>query len=74
MNGHEMHVERLLAYRGNGLEHRKTKRDVGYEYTIHHIQVKPVGITGVDHLYLMAQVGEVGGQQRGGNQYRHLVP
>ena len=63
LNNHEMYVQRLLAYLGNGLDDGKAERDVRHKYTVHDIEVQPVGLTLVYHLHLPLQVKEVGGQQ-----------
>ena len=65
MDNHQMHIEGLLAHFVHGLEHRKTKRNVWYEHSIHHIQVKPVGLAAVYHVNLGSEIKEVCRQKRG---------
>lgn len=57
---HKVDVEGLGAHLANGFYHREAERDVGHEDTIHHIEVEPVGLTLVNHLYITLQVNEVG--------------
>ena len=64
LHDHVVYVERLLAQRGNGLEHRETERYIGDEHTVHHIQMKPVGLTTVYHFKITVEVQEVGCKQR----------
>ena len=39
LHDHEMHIQRLLDQRTNGLEDRETKGDIGYEDPVHHIDM-----------------------------------
>ena len=57
---HKVDVEGLGAHLAYGFYHREAERDVGHEDTIHHIEVEPVGLTLVNHLYITLQVNEVG--------------
>lgn len=57
---HKVDVEGLGAHLAHSFYHRKAERDVGHEDTIHHIEVEPVGLTLVNHLYITLQVNEVG--------------
>jgi hypothetical protein len=45
-----MYVERFLADLCYGLKDRESKRDIRNERAVHHVQMKPVGLTAVDHL------------------------
>ena len=63
MYNHKMHVERLLALLSHSLDNGEAERDVGYENAVHNVQMKPVGLTVVDHLDVLREVDEVGRQQ-----------
>ena len=72
LHNHKVHVEGLLAEAGYMLKHGKTEGDVGDKHAIHHVEVEPVGLTAVDHIYIACQVGEIGSQQRRGNHRTHI--
>ena len=50
------------------LHHPRADGDVGDEMAVHHVDVDPVGAGLVDRADLLAEPGEVGGQDRRGNQ------
>ena len=60
MLNHEVYVKGLGAHLAHGFEHRESERDVGHEDAVHHVEVKPVGLTLVNHFYVALQVNEVG--------------
>ena len=59
---HQVDVERLLAVGPQRLHHVGSDRDVGHEMAVHHVDVDPVGAGRVDRPHLLAEPGEVGGQ------------
>jgi ABC-type Fe3+-citrate transport system substrate-binding protein len=59
VNNHKVDVERFLANLGYRLNDGESKRDVGYEDTVHNVEVEPVGIAAVDHLDVSLKVQEV---------------
>src|SRR3954469_17800835 len=65
---HQMDVERFGCVRAKRLHDRWTDRDVGYEVTVHHIDMNPVGARLVDRAHFLAEPGEVGGEDRGGDE------
>lgn len=67
LNDHVVHIKRFLTDFPYGLQNRETEGYVGYEDTVHDVHVEPLGFTAVDHIDIGLQVGEVGRQQRGGN-------
>lgn len=67
LNDHVVHIEGFLTDFAYGLQNRETEGDVGYKDTVHDIHVEPLGFTAIDHIDVGLQVGEVGRQQRGGN-------
>ena len=65
LHNHQVHIERLLADFGHGLDHWETKRDVGNEHTVHHIEMEHIGIAVVDHVDVARKVRKIGGEKRG---------
>jgi hypothetical protein len=59
---HIMHVERF----GTGLRYRlkdgEAEGDVGDERTVHHVEVKPVCLTAIDHIDVAVEMEEVGSE------------
>ena len=65
---HQVDVERLGAVRAKRLHHGRADRQVGHEMPVHHVDVDPVGARCVDRANLLAQLGEIGGQDRRGDE------
>jgi hypothetical protein len=65
---HQVDVERLGRMRAERFDHRRADRDVGDEMAVHHVDVDPVGPGRVDRADLLAQAGEIGGQDRRGDE------
>ena len=65
---HEMHVERLLRPGPDALDEARPERDVRHEMPIHHIDMNPVASGVVDRADLLAEAGEIGRQNRWGDQ------
>src|SRR5690606_15015110 len=61
INDHEMNVERLFGIMCNGCEHRKSKRNIGYKYPIHNIDMEPIRFALVDHRDVIIEMGKVCG-------------
>src|SRR5574344_16614 len=59
MNNHKVDIERFLTNFGHSFHHWKAERYIGYKDTIHDIQVKPVGLTPVDHFNVTLQIKKV---------------
>ena len=57
---HKVYILRYVA------DDRETEGDIGYEDSVHHIQVDVVALGGVQHLQGLAQTGEVRGEDGGG--------
>ena len=66
VNNHQVYVERLLANLGHGLQHGESETDVGHKDAVHHVEVEPIGFTAVNHVDVLAQIGEVGSKERRG--------
>ena len=59
---HQMYIERLVAMRPQRLHDGRADCQVGHEMPVHHIDMDPVG-TGVgNRAHLVAETGEIGGQ------------
>jgi len=56
---HQMDIERLGGMSLDGLTYRQTEGYVGYKYTVHNVDMDPVGFAFVQHFYLPLQVCEV---------------
>jgi hypothetical protein len=63
-----MDVERLGRVRAERLHHRRADGEVGHEMAVHHVDVDPVGAGLVDRAHFLAEPGEIGGQDRGGDE------
>ena len=64
---HQMNVERLSGVAAQRLHHVRSDRDVGDEMAVHDVDVDPVGAGGVDRAHFFAEFGEVGGEDRRGD-------
>ena len=64
---HQVHVDRRRGVRADGLAHQRADGEVGDVVVVHHVEVNPVGAGGDDVANLLAEAGEVGGQQAGGD-------
>ncbi len=62
---HQVKIERLFGARPDVPDHRRTEGDVRHEMSVHHIEMDPVGAGSVDRLDLLAEAGEIGGEDRG---------
>ncbi len=63
VDNHQMDVEGLTTSASHCLKNRKAEGDIGNEDTVHYIKMEPVGRRGVNHLYLIGQMKEIGSQQ-----------
>ena len=64
---HQMDVERLGAVRPQRLHHGRADGEVGHEMAVHHIDMDPVGAGFVDGAHLLAEPGEIGREDGGGD-------
>ena len=69
---HQMDVERLGGVRPQRLHHRRADGEVGDEMAVHHVDMDPVGAGLVDRADLLAEPGEIGGEDRGRDADRLL--
>ncbi len=67
-----MHVERLPGVRPQRPHRVGSDGDVGHEMPVHDVHVDPIGARFVDRAYLLAELGEIGGQDRWGNDKRTM--
>ena len=59
---HIMHVEGFLTGLRHCLKDGEAEGDVGDERAVHHVEVKPVSLTAVDHVDVAVEMEEVGGE------------
>ena len=57
-----MHVEGFLTGLRHCLKDGEAEGDVGDERAVHHVEVKPVSLTAVDHVDVAVEMEEVGGE------------
>ena len=69
---HEVHVEHLGGVRAQRLHHVGADRDVGYEMAVHDIDVDPVGAGLIDGAHLLAELGEIGSEDRRSDDQRTM--
>lgn len=72
ISDHEMKVKGLMPEAGDSFEDGEAKGDVGHEYTIHHIEMEPIG-SGLNEGELVGEVAEVGSKERGRDKGCHGV-
>lgn len=68
---HEVYIEHFPGQGSDGFEHRDAERDIGYEHSVHHIKVNPVGPAFVQELDFFAESGEISGEERGCDDNLH---
>src|SRR5262245_62473642 len=61
---HQMHVEELARVRAERLHHFGPDSDVRHEMAVHYIDMDPVAAGTVDRLHLLAELGEIGREDR----------
>ena len=71
---HQMDVERYRGDLAGGGDNARTEGDVGNEVTVHHVDMDPVGAGSGDGDDLLAQAGDVGGEDRRGDEDRGHAP
>jgi hypothetical protein len=57
-----VHIERLIAGFGDSLQDGETKRNVRDERAVHHVEMKPVGLTPINHVNVAVEMQEVGSE------------
>ena len=67
---HQMDVERLAGVRAERLHHCRPDGQVGHKMAVHHVDMDPVCAGAVDRAHFLAEPGEVGREDRGGDD-RH---
>lgn len=60
VNNHQMHVERFLGVFLDKLDDRLSEADVGHKHAVHHIDMEPVALAGVEHFNIALQIAEIG--------------
>ena len=69
---HQVHVEHLFRVAANRLHHIRADGDVGNEMAVHDVDMDPVGAGGVNRPDFLAELGEIGGEDRRGDDERSL--
>ena len=64
---HQMHVERLLGVGPDRLHDVRPDRDVRHEVAVHDVDMDPVGAGGIDGADLLAELREIRGEDRRGD-------
>ncbi len=64
---HQMHVHDALDVRPDCGAHRRTEGEVRHEMAVHYIDMHPVAALGLDGAAFGAEIGEIGGEDRGGD-------
>ena len=70
---HQMHINRHSHASGRfgmwlqGLANHGAEREVGHIVVVHHVEMNPISASGDDVFHLVAQAGEVGRQDGGGD-------
>jgi hypothetical protein len=65
---HQVHVDHRFGVRAQRLAHQRADGQVGHVMVVHHVEMDPVGARGDDVAHFLAECGEVGGQNAGGDQ------
>jgi hypothetical protein len=71
VDDHKVNIERLEGSLSDLFNDRQAEGNIGNKNTIHHIEMKPVGLAVVDHLYVFLKIKEIGTEQRWGNEMWH---
>ena len=67
--GHKVHVNRRGdAVVAQGFADRRAEAEVGDEVVVHHVEVDDVRAGGEDGSHVVAEAGEIGGEDGGGNE------
>ena len=69
---HQVHIERLFGVAADRLHHIRADGDVGNEMAVHDVDMDPVGAGGIDRAHFLAELGEIGGEDRRGDDERAM--
>jgi hypothetical protein len=58
-----MHVKRFFGVFAEGLHNGESERYIGNKHTVHHVQMKPIGLALVYHFNITPEIQEVGCQE-----------
>src|SRR5258708_5697248 len=58
---HEMHVTDFLCCFSDMFNNRNSKTNIGYKSSVHHIEVKPICLTFIDHSTGIFQMKKIRG-------------
>src|SRR5438552_5697614 len=62
---HQMDVKGFPRHWPDRGHHHRAEADIGHEMPIHHVDMYPVGARLIDGAHLIAEPGEIGGEDRG---------
>ena len=68
---HEVDVHRLVRMTSDGFDDGHAEADVGDEHAVHHIDMMPVRLAGLDHLNIPGEVSEICSQERRSDEVTH---
>jgi hypothetical protein len=71
---HEVHIERQIRPPGESLDHRYTDRQVGYEMTVHDVDMEKVGSSPFANLDGRLQIGQIRCQYGGCDKHGLQAP
>ncbi len=67
LDDHEVHIQRQRGESAHGADQDGTEREIGHELPVHHVHVQEVGSRAGDARDLVAEAGEISGEDRGAN-------
>ena len=70
---HQMTIEQLVGMAPQRGDDRRPEGDVGHVMPVHHVEMNPVRAGFVHGAHLFAELGEVGGEDGGGDLDAHLA-
>ena len=63
VDDHQVNVEGLLGFGGDGVDHREAEGYVGDKDAVHNVEVVPVGLRAVEHFNVAIKIAEVSGEK-----------
>ncbi len=67
---HQVRVEHLFRMRSHRCNRAGPERDIRHEVPVHHVEMDPVRAGFIDRAHFLAELGEVGGKDGGGDAER----
>ena len=63
IHNHQMHVKRFLRMLFDMFDYRLAKRYIGHEDAVHNVNMQPITLALVEHLYVAPQIAKIGTEQ-----------